>query len=244
MNPGLYFSIGRKARDVLYKDYAQAQQHQPLQGRYQTYDWSFNLSCQLEEVLPGLNTVFSVIIPDSGKAELQYLRDYVGFSAGLGLKANSRRGFDPIVDISGVIGSNFISLGADVGIDVTKQKLEQFSAGLSLNSAFLVASLTLSDDFDSIKASLHHPLNPPTRTAVAAELKHRMSEEATTITLGAQHALLPFTLVKARMNTDGKVSGVLRQEIWQKLYVSISGEMDLRDHNSIPRIGVSMAIKH
>ncbi|KAE8670776.1 hypothetical protein F3Y22_tig00112107pilonHSYRG00029 [Hibiscus syriacus] len=244
MNPGLYFAIGRKARDVLYKDYGQAEQHRPLQGRDQSYDWSFNFSCQLEEVLPGLNTVFSVIIPDSSKAELQYLREYVGFSAGLGMKANNQNRFDPVANISGVIGSTFFSLGADVGIDLTRRTLNQFSTGFSLNCAFLIASLTLSDGFDSLKASVYHPLNPPTRTGIAAELKHKMSEEATTLTLGAQHALLPFTLVKARMNTDGKVSGVLRQEIWQKLYVSVSGELDLRDHNSIPRIGVSMAVKN
>ncbi|XP_039069331.1 mitochondrial outer membrane protein porin 1-like [Hibiscus syriacus] len=244
MNPGLYYAIGRKARDVLYKDYGQAQQPQPLQGRYQIYDWSFNFSCQIEDILPGLNTVFSVIVPDSGKAELQYLRDYVGFSAGLGLKANTQNRFDRIANISGVIGSTFVSLGADVGIDITTRALDQFSAGFSLDCAFLVASLTVSDGFDSVKASLYHPLNPRTRTAIAAELKHRMSEAASTLTLGAQHAVLPFTLVKARMNTDGKVGGVLQQEIWRKLYVSISGEVDLRDHNSIPRIGVSMAVKH
>ncbi|KAA3463284.1 mitochondrial outer membrane protein porin of 36 kDa-like [Gossypium australe] len=241
MNPGLYFAIGRKARDLLYKDYAQPQ---PLQIRYQSYDWSFDFSCQIEEVLPGLNTVFRVVVPDSSQAELQYLRDYVGFSAGIGLKANSAHGFDPIANISGVIGSTVVSLGADLGIDITTRTLNKFSAGLSLNSAFLIASMTLSDSCDSVKASVYHPLNPPTMTAIAAELKHRISRDATTLTFGAQHALLPYTLVKARMNTDGKVSAVLRQEIWQRFYLSIAGELDLRDNNSIPRIGLSMAIKH
>ncbi|MBA0718298.1 hypothetical protein Golax_006053 [Gossypium laxum] len=245
--------------DLLYKDYAQPQ---PLQIRYQSYDWSFDFSCQrnsaddsfpglqsfygftVEEVLPGLNTVFRVVVPDSSQAELQYLRDYVGFSAGIGLKANSAHGFDPIANISGVIGSTVVSLGADLGIDITTRTLNKFSAGLSLNSAFLIASMTLSDSCDSVKASVYHPLNPPTMTAIAAELKHRISRDATTLTFGAQHALLPYTLVKARMNTDGKVSAVLRQEIWQSFYVSIAGELDLRDNNSIPRIGLSMAIKH
>ncbi|KAG4170850.1 hypothetical protein ERO13_A12G175280v2 [Gossypium hirsutum] len=161
MNPGLYFAIGRKARDLLYKDYAQPQ---PLQIRYQSYDWSFDFSCQIEEVLPGLNTVFRVVVPDSSQAELQYLRDYVGFSAGIGLKANSAHGFDPIANISGVIGSTVVSLGADLGIDITTRTLNKFSAGLSLNSAFLIASMTLSDSCDSVKASVYHPLNPPTMT--------------------------------------------------------------------------------
>ena len=92
-------------------------------------------------------------------------------------------------------------------------------------------------------ATFYHPLNPPTRTAVAAELKHRFSADATTLTVGAQHALFPFTLVKARMNTDGKVSAVLRQEVRKRFYVSIAGEMDLRDSKNIPRIGLSMALK-
>ncbi|WRX17639.1 Eukaryotic porin/Tom40 - like 5 [Theobroma cacao] len=240
MNPGLYFAIGKKARDLLYKDYAQ---RQPLQLRYQSFDWSFDFSCQIEEILPGVNTVFRVIIPDSGKAELQYLRDYVGFSAGVGLKANPATGFDPIANISGVIGSTLVSLGADLGFDITAGTLNKFSASLSLNTAFLIASLTLSDSFDSAKASFYCALNPPTRTAVAAELKHRFSEDATTLTVGAQHALFPLTLVKARMDTDGKVSAVLRQQVWQRFYVSIAGEMNLRDSNYIPRIGLSMALK-
>ncbi|XVF09142.1 hypothetical protein REPUB_Repub07fG0065800 [Reevesia pubescens] len=240
MNPGLYFGIGRKARDLLYKDYAQ---QQPLQLRYQSFDWSFDFSCQIEEILPGLDTVFRVIVPDSGEAELQYLRDSVGFSAGVGLKANPATGFDPIANISGVIGTTLVSLGADLGIDITTRTINEFSAGLSLNNAFLSASLTLSDSFDCVKASLYHPLNPSTRTAVAAELKHRFSVDATTLTVGAQHALLPFTLAKARLNTDGKVSAVLKQEVWQRLYLSIAGEIDLREGNNIPRIGLSMALK-
>ena len=68
--------------------------------------------------------------------------------------------------------------------------------------------------------------------------------DATTLTVGAQHALFPFTLMKARMNTDGKISAVLRQELWQRFYISIAGEIDLRDNNNIPRIGFSMALKH
>ncbi|KAE8707399.1 Detected protein of unknown function [Hibiscus syriacus] len=172
--------------------------------------WPFTV----EEVLPGLNTVFSVIIPDSSKKKSY--NKYAGCF---------------ILTVM-VIAPN------------GKRTLDQFSAGFSLDCALLVDSLTLSDDFDSLKSLVYHPLNPPTRTGIAAELKHRMTEEATTLTLGTQHALFPFTLEKARMNTDGKVSGVLRLEIWQKLYVSVSGELDLRDRNIIPRIGLSMAVKH
>ncbi|XVF50179.1 hypothetical protein PTKIN_Ptkin04bG0075000 [Pterospermum kingtungense] len=183
------------------------------------------------------------VLTSHAKAEVQYLRDFVGFSAGVGLKANPATGFDPIANISAVIGSTIVSLGADIGIDITTRTLNKFSTGLSLNTGFLIASLTLSDGTDSVKASLYRPLNPLTRTAVAAELKHRFSEDATTLTVGAQHALFPFTLLKARINTDGKFSAVLRQNVWQSLYVSIAGEIDLRDSNNTPRIGLSMTLK-
>ena len=73
-------------------------------------------------------------------------------------------------------------------------------------------------------------------------MKHRFSDDVTTLTVGAQHALFPFTLAKARMNIDGKVSAVLRQEVWQRFSVSIAGEIDLRDSNNIPRIGLSVAL--
>lgn len=52
---------------------------------------------------------------------------------------------------------------------------------------------------------------PLTRTAIAAELKHSFSNNGsisdaipTTLTVGTQHELFPSTLVKARINTDGK----------------------------------------
>lgn len=45
------------------------------------------------------------------------------------------------------------------------------------------------------------------------------------------------------MNTDGKIGAVLGQEVWQRFYISIAGEIDLRDNSNIPRVGLSMALK-
>ncbi|OMO90812.1 Eukaryotic porin/Tom40 [Corchorus capsularis] len=245
MNPGLYFAIGKNARDLLYKDYAQ--QKQPFQLGYHSLDWSLDLSCQIEEILPRLNSVFRVVIPDSGKAEVQYLRDYLGFSASVGLRANpataTATGLDPIANISGVIGTSLISLGADLGFNITTRTLQDLSAGLSFSTTFLIASMTWSDNFDTVKASFYHALNAPTRTALAAELKHRFSMDSTsTLTIGAQHALFPCTMIKARLNTDGKVSALLRHQVLNKFHVSIAGETDFKDSINTPRIGLSLAL--
>ncbi|GLT26880.1 hypothetical protein SLA2020_019200 [Shorea laevis] len=240
MSPSSYFPIGRKARDLLYKDYIR---RQALHFHYQSFDWSFDVSCQVEEILPGLKSIFRVVVPDSGKAELEYLNDYVGIGAGVGIKANSSGELYPIVNFSGVIGSSLVSLGADLGFDIATGTLNKFNAGLSFNSAVLIASLTLDNRLDKLRVSCYRLLNPPTSTAIAAELKHSFSENKTTVSLGAQHALFPSTLVKAQVHSSGSVGAVIRQALWQKFLVGIAGEVDFSDRNSIPRIGFSMALR-
>ncbi|KAJ4712168.1 Mitochondrial outer membrane protein porin [Melia azedarach] len=250
-SPGLFIDIGRKARDLLYKDYGQ---QPPLHFHYQYIDSSFDLSCKCGDIVPGLSTVFRFIIPDSGRVELRYLSDYAGISASVGLKANHNRsiGLDPTVKFSGVIGSSLFSLGTDVAIDVSTRTFKNYNTGLSFNAVFLNASLTLNDKLDSLKASYYQELNPLTRTAVAAELKHTFSHNSslsddnvitTTFTGGVQHALFPSTLVKARINTDGMVGALVQQSFWERFSVSIAGEVDFRAKSWIPKMGFSMALR-
>ncbi|KAH7550351.1 hypothetical protein JRO89_XS13G0175700 [Xanthoceras sorbifolium] len=254
-SPGLFIDIGRKARDLLYKDYAQ---QLPLHFEYQSFDCNFDLACQIEEIAPGLHTAFRFIIPDSGKVELRYLHDYIGITSGVGLKAISNdstgldhpklkanpsdKEFDPIVNFSGVIGSNLFSLGAESAFDISTGTFK-YNAGLSFNSAFLIASLTLSD-LNTLRTSYYQSVNPLSRTAIAAELKHRfVNNGTTTFTVGGQHALFPSTLVKARMDSDGKVGALIQQDLLKKLYLSVAGEVDFRDMDRFPKIGFSIALR-
>ncbi|KAK3226348.1 hypothetical protein Dsin_006210 [Dipteronia sinensis] len=199
-----------------------------------------------------------IIIPDSGKVELRCLHDYIGITSGIGLKAfssdstgldtklkanrPSETGFDPFVNFSGVVGSNLFSLGAEFAFDVSTQTLAKYKAGLSFNSDFLIASLTLNDR-NTLRASYYKAVNPLTRTAIAAELKLGFANNGkTTFTVGGQRALFPSTLVKARMDTEGKVGALIQQDILKKFYLTISGEVDFRDMNRPPKIGFSMAL--
>lgn len=86
-------------------------------------------------------------------------------------------------------------------------------------------------------------MNPSTETAIAAELKHTSSVNDTAITIGGQHALFPFMLVKARVNTHGRVGGLIRQEFWEKLALTIAGDVDLLDIKSFPKVGLSVAFR-
>lgn len=69
--------------------------------------------------------------------ELQYLHDYAGISTSVGLTPN------PIVNFSGVIGTNQLALGTDLSFDTKTGNLTKCNTGVSFSNADLIAALTL-----------------------------------------------------------------------------------------------------
>ncbi|KAG6686779.1 hypothetical protein I3843_11G038200 [Carya illinoinensis] len=238
MFPGLYYEIGKRARDLLYKGYAQ---QPPNLCQFQGFDCSLDITCRIGDIAPGLRTLFNLDIPDSARVELQYLGDYAGITGGLGLKGNPITGYKPLLNFSGVVGSDFLSLGTDLAFDISTRTLNKINAGLSFNSDFLIASINLNDMLDTWKVSCCRVINPPTNTAVAAELKHTFSVNDTALTIGGQHAILPFTLLKARLSTYGRAGALIQQELFEKLVLTIGGELDFMDIRSVPKLGLSVA---
>ncbi|RDX61442.1 Mitochondrial outer membrane protein porin 1, partial [Mucuna pruriens] len=233
--PGLYFDIGKKARDVLHKDYAQ---QPPIHFNYRFLNWNLDLSCQVEELVPGLTGLFNCNIPDSGKVELQHLSKFSGFSGSIGLLGDPEKGYNPVANISGLIGTRILTLGAHLAYDLAARTTNDLNAGLSLISPYLVASLTLHDNFQTLKGSCYFEVNPLTKTALAAEVKYDLADDETTgITVGAQHALLPCTLLKARLNSYGKVGALIRQNLGRKFSITVAGEMNLnqKDKEKFPK---------
>ncbi|KAJ8544948.1 hypothetical protein K7X08_017531 [Anisodus acutangulus] len=106
----------------------------------------------VDEAAPGLKTILSFRVPDqrSGKLEAQYLHDYAGICTSVGLTAN------PIVNFSGVVGTNILALGTDVSFDTKTGDLTKCNAGLSFTNADLVASLNLNNKGDNMCASYYH----------------------------------------------------------------------------------------
>lgn len=71
------------------------------------------------------------------QVELQYQHEYAGISTSIGLTAN------PLVNFSGVIGNNSVSLGTDLSFDTATGNFTKFNAGLSYSHTDLIAALTL-----------------------------------------------------------------------------------------------------
>ncbi|KAF9673510.1 hypothetical protein SADUNF_Sadunf10G0031700 [Salix dunnii] len=175
--PGLYSDIGKKARDLLYKDYQSdhkftittytsagvaitstgikkgdlflADISSQLKNKNITTDVKVDTNSNLlttitiDEPAPGLKTIFSFKVPDqrSGKVELQYQHEHAGISTSLGFTAN------PIVNFSGVVGSNFVALGTDLSFDTATGNFTKCNAGLSYTNSDLIASLTVIEHY-------------------------------------------------------------------------------------------------
>ncbi|XP_059670283.1 mitochondrial outer membrane protein porin of 34 kDa-like [Cornus florida] len=271
--PGLYTDIGKKTRDLLYKDYQSDQKfsvttysstgvaitssgtkkgegfvaevNTQLKKNNITTDVKVDTNSNLfttitvDEPAPGVKTIFSFKAPDqrSGKAELQYLHDYAGISTSIGLTAN------PIVNFSGVLGTNVVSLGTDVSFDTKTGNFTKCNAGLSFSKADLIASMTLNNKGETLNASYYHTLSPLTNSAVGAELSHRFSTNENTITLGAQHSLDALTTVKARANDIGKVNALIQHEWRPKSLITVSGEFDTKALEKSAKFGLALALK-
>jgi voltage-dependent anion channel protein 2 len=271
--PGLYIDIGKKARDLLYRDYNVDQKFTvttfsstgvaitsaatkkgdffladvstQLKNKNVTTDIKVDTSSNLlttitvDEPAPGLKAICSFIVPDqkSGRVELQYLHDYAGISTTVGLTPN------PVVNISGVVGSSFLALGTDVSFDTKSGNFTKCNAGLSFANEDLIASLTLNNKGDSVNASYYHIVNPLSNTAVGAEVSHSFSSNENTITMGTQHSLDPLTTLKARVNNARKVSALIQHEWRPKSTLTISGELDANSIDKSPKFGLALALK-
>eukprot|EP00252_Welwitschia_mirabilis_P004081 TRINITY_DN1426_c0_g1_i1.p1 TRINITY_DN1426_c0_g1~~TRINITY_DN1426_c0_g1_i1.p1 ORF type:complete len:278 (+),score=54.96 TRINITY_DN1426_c0_g1_i1:194-1027(+) len=271
--PGLFSEIGKKTRDLLYKDYLVDQKFSvttytssglaftstgvkkgdlflgdlstQLKTKNVTTDVKVNTDSKVfatvtvDEPTPGLKAILSFTIPDqkSGKVELQYYHDYAGVSAVIGMTAS------PVVETSVAVGNENVALGGEIAFDTTSSNLTKYNAGISYIKPDFILGVNWTDKGDAVKASYLQHIDPSKNTTVGVEACHSISKNENTFTLGAQHALDPFTMVKVRCNSHGKVAGLLQHEWRPKSLITISGEVDSKALDATPKIGLSLALK-
>ncbi|ONK76605.1 uncharacterized protein A4U43_C03F30040 [Asparagus officinalis] len=244
MGPGLYIDIGKKARDLLYKDY---QTHQKFTLTTVTANGvaitasstrkNEMIFGEIQSQLKNKNVTVDVKANSDSNVELQYFHEYAGVNASIGLTAN------PVVNLAGVFGSGALAVGADVSFDTATGNFTKYNAGLSLINSDLVAALNLNNKGDSLSASYYHVVSPLTSTAVGAEMTHSFSSNENTLTFGTQHALDPLTTVKARFDNYGRASALLQHQWRPKSFVTISGEVDTKAIEKSSKVGLSLVLK-
>lgn len=271
--PGLYTDIGKKARDLLFKDYNSDQKftvstysptgvaitssgtkkgelfvgdvNTQLKNKNYTADLKVDTESNLfttitvTEPAPGVKAIISCKVPDpaSGKVELQYLHDYAGISGNIGLKAN------PVVNLSGVFGTNALAFGGDISYDTKLRELTKSNVGVSFIKDDLLGALTLNEKGDVLNASYYHVINPVTNTAVGVDMGHRFSTRENNFTLGVQHALDPLTTLKGRITNSAKASALIQHEWRPKSLITISTELDTKAIEKSAKVGLSLVLK-
>ncbi|KAF5461763.1 hypothetical protein F2P56_017837 [Juglans regia] len=149
----------------------------------------------------------------------------------------------PLLELSAAIGSKDLSLGGEVGFDTASASFTKFNAGIGLNKVDYSAALLLTDKGQALKASYIHLVNPVNGTAVAAEMTHRFSTKENSFTIGSSHALDPLTVVKTRFSDNGKVAMLCQREWRPKSLITFSAEYDSKANNVAPKLGLALALK-
>ncbi|XP_051146195.1 mitochondrial outer membrane protein porin of 36 kDa-like [Andrographis paniculata] len=271
--PGLYSDIGKRARDLLYKDYqvdhkftlttytangvaitsSGTRKGEVLSGDISTQLKNKNITTDVKvDTLSRVSTTITVDEPAPGvKAIFSFVApDQKSGKVELqylhehaGISTSLGLTAQPIVNFSGVVGNQKAAFGTDISFDTATGKFTKYNAAASFTTTDLIASLSLNNKGESITASYYHIVSPLTNTAAGAELTHSFSTDENTLNIGAQHMLDPLTSIKARLNNYGKASALIQHEWRPKSLITISGEVDTRSIEKSAKVGVAIALK-
>ncbi|XP_020099502.1 outer plastidial membrane protein porin-like isoform X2 [Ananas comosus] len=248
--PRFYSDIGKRARDLLYDGFFwdQKLKHCTYFGFHTTengaakYDFSLcsksKPQLSLDEMASGeLKTTLCFEWPQwsSSKVEFRYLHDYAGIDASIGLG-------NPMVGLAAAVGTDACIVGADMGFDMSTGKITRYNARLGIVNDDLIQSVALSDKGDNLSGSCYFLVNPKSHVAVGGELSYRFSTNQSTVTYGAQLALDPCTMLKVRVNNQGKIGALIRYNWHPKSYIAISGEIDRNSVLQGSKIGLHLVL--
>ncbi|XP_021746153.1 mitochondrial outer membrane protein porin of 36 kDa [Chenopodium quinoa] len=271
--PGLYSDIGKKARDLLYRDYQSDHKFTlttytangvaitstgTKKGELFLADVStklINKNITTDVKVDTNSNLFTTITVDEPAPGLKAIFSFrvpdqrsgkvelQYLHEYAGISTSLGLTANPIVNFSGVIGNSTLSLGTDLSFDTASGNFTKCNAGVSFTNEDLIASVNLNDKLDILNASYYHTVSPLTNTAVGAELNHSFSSNENTLTIGTQHALDPLTSVKARVNNYGKASALIQHEWRPKSIVTLSGEVDTSAIEKSAKLGLGLVLK-
>ncbi|KAH1073063.1 hypothetical protein J1N35_025391 [Gossypium stocksii] len=271
--PGLFVDIGKKAKDLLIKDYTSDQKFTvstytgagvaltstalkkgglstgDVAALYKYKNTQFDVKVDTNsnilttltftEILPSTKTIASFKVPDynSGKLEVQYFHDHATVTTMVGLNQT------PGVNVTATIGTPTIAFGAEAGYDTTSGNFTKYTAGISVTKPDSCASIVLGDKGDSINASYVHYMDQQKKSAAVAEISRRFSTNENTFTVGGAYAVDHLTLIKAKLNSHGRLGALVQHEVVPKSLLTISSELDTKALEKSPRFGLALALK-
>ncbi|XP_020101050.1 mitochondrial outer membrane protein porin 5-like [Ananas comosus] len=149
----------------------------------------------------------------------------------------------PVVELSGTVGAQGIAIGAEAGFDTSSGNFTKYSVGLGLAKPDYNVSVLLMDKGDILKASYVYHFDELQKTSAVAEITRKFSTNENYLTVGGLYAVDPQTTVKAKLNNSGKLAALLQHEIKPKSFLTISGEFDTKVLDRSPKFGLALALK-
>ncbi|XP_073156169.1 mitochondrial outer membrane protein porin 2 [Henckelia pumila] len=271
--PGIFSDIGKKAKDLLMKDYLSDHKFSvstctesgvalttstvnkggyssgDVAAQYKHKNIFADVKVDTESNIAATLT-FSDIVPSSRTiATLKYPNYESGkleiqyFHPHASLTAAVGMNQTPPIDVSLTLGTPMVALGAEAGYDTTSGKLTKYTAGISVTKPDSCASVLVSDKGDTIKASYVHYIDQLKKSAAVGEITRKFSTNENTFAIGGSYAIDSLTLMKMKLNNHGIVGTVLQHEFIRKSLVTVSSEFDTKFLDKTPRFGLSLALK-
>ncbi|KAL8143433.1 hypothetical protein V2J09_016465 [Rumex salicifolius] len=271
--PGLFSDIGKKARDLLTRDYVSDQKFSVStysdsgvaitstavkKGGLSTGDVAAIYKYKNSQIdvkvdtASNISTIVTVtdVFPSTKAIASFKLPDYSTgkleiqyFHHHATFTSAAALNKNPIVDVSATLGTPTISFGAEAGYDTTSGNFTKYTAGIGVTKPESCASIILGDKGDSIKASYLHHLDQAKRRAVVGEINRKFSTNENTFTVGGSYAIDQLTVVKAKLNNHGKLGALLQHELIPKSVLTVAGDFDTKALDKTPRFGVALTLK-
>ncbi|KAJ7552124.1 hypothetical protein O6H91_06G042800 [Diphasiastrum complanatum] len=271
--PGLYSEIGKRAKDLLTKDFLQDQKFTVTSTTSPGLTFTSTSIKKGEEVVGEVHVhvknknvtadfkvdtdfnVFPTITVDDivpGTRTLLTFKlpdvktgkvEFQYFHKHVGLATSIGLIASPTLDLNGSIGGEGFSLGGEVAYDTATGSFVKYNAGIGFLNPDFSAAAHLTDKGDLLKATYTHTVSPSRQATVGAEIVHRFSISQNTFTVAGLFALDPLTTLKARLNNHGKLGALIQHEWRPKSLVTLSGEVDTKALEKAPKIGLALALK-
>ncbi|KAH7294651.1 hypothetical protein KP509_27G011600 [Ceratopteris richardii] len=270
--PGIFSDIGKKAKDLLTKDYFQDQKlvittetdcglifttsslkkKDLLTGDILTQFKNKNVTAEVK-VDTNSSLTTTITVDELVRGLKTVLNATVPEPAGklefqyrhehAGICSTIGLTAVPVVEVNAAFGAEAFAFGGEVAFDTGSGAFTKYNAGIGVTKPDFCAALLLADKAEVVKVSCLYNVNNETKTTVAGEVLHRFPTRDTTVTVGASYALDKLTTVKTRLNNHGKLGALLQHEIRPKSTITISTEVDTKALDKDPKVGLALALK-
>ncbi|KAL7101508.1 hypothetical protein ACP275_08G058100 [Erythranthe tilingii] len=271
--PGLFSDIGKKAKDLLTKDYLSDHKFSvytysesgvalttstvkkagyssgDVAAQYIYKNTSADLKVDTENNISATFTVTDIIPSSKTIATLKFPNyesgklEFQYFHPHASLTAAVGHNQAPPIDLTVTLGTSTFALGAEAGYETTSGKLTKYTAGITVTKPDSCISVILGNKGDTITASYVHYMDELKKSAAVGEIARKFSTNENTITVGGSYAIDPLTLVKLKLNNHGSLGAVLQHEVIRKSFVTISSEFDTKALEKTPKFGASLTLR-